>query len=254
MDKQAISFGIEGFTYPDLYDPLRLKVLAEYFFKEVEAADPALGSQYANYRQKNDLSPIDESNLIVKLAPHLGRFIARLFQIEDSTEIDRKKADVAKPIFQFKKNFVIRRAAKTFKSEKTTSFDLSIALGNMPVAVLAKLDRKMRILEEAIVGETSQNVDRERSFAMVVNTLMQIETDLIKKVKGIQVDAKPSHQRLIEICNQIHEHSIGPSLFGDFFLPAELERYERALDISQDLLNIAKEWISVHLHKRLPAS
>ncbi len=248
MVKQTISFGIEGFTYPDLYDPLRLKVLAEYFFKEVEAADPALGSQYADYRQGNNLSHIDESNLIVKLAPYLGRFIARLFQIEDSTEIDRKKADVVKPIFQFKKNFVIRRAAKTFKSEKTTSFDLSIALGNMPVAVLAKLDRKMRILEEVIVGETSQNVDRERSFATVVNILMQIETDLIKKVKGIQVDAKPSHQRLIEICNQIHEHSFGSSLFGDFFLPAELERYERALDISHDLLNTAKEWISVHLH------
>ena len=53
MDKQAISFGIKGFTYPDLYDPICLKVLAEYFFKEVEAADPALGSQYADYRQKN---------------------------------------------------------------------------------------------------------------------------------------------------------------------------------------------------------
>ena len=244
MDKQAISFGIEGFTYPDLYDPLRLEALTEYFFKEVEDADPALGRQYADYRQKNNLSSVDESNLIVKLAPHLGRFIARLFQIEHSTEADRKKAAAAKPIFQFKKNFVIRRAAKAFKPEDATQFDHS------------NLDLQMRILEEVIVGKTNQNVDREHAFATVVNVLMQIEADLMQEVKGIQVnaDAKPSIQRLIEICNQIHKHSFGPSLFGDFFLPAELElanrkkNVDRAYDISQDLLNIAKEWVSVHLH------
>ena len=79
MDKQVFSLGIEGFTYPDLYDPLRLKVLAEYFYKEVETADPALGLQYSDYRRGNVLSTVDESNLIVKLAPYLGRFVARLF-------------------------------------------------------------------------------------------------------------------------------------------------------------------------------
>ncbi|MFQ5750421.1 MAG: FAD-dependent oxidoreductase [bacterium] len=237
MDKQVISFGIEGFTYPDLYDPLRLKVLAEYFFKEVETADPTLGRQYADYRQGNDLPSVDESNLIVKLAPHLGRFIARLFQIEHSTEVDRKKVDATKPIFQFKKHFVSRRATKGLKPE--------VAQFNLP-----KLDRQMRILEEVIVGETNQNDSRELSFSTVVNTLMRIETDLIQKVKGTrgEVDTKPSLQRLIEICNQIHKHPSEHSLFGDFFLPAELEQYQRAFDISQDLLNIAKEWVLAHLH------
>ena len=244
MDKQTISIGIDGFTYPDLYDPIRLEALAEYFFKEVEDADPELGCQYADYRQKNALSSVDESNLIVKLAPHLGRFIARLFQIEHSTEADRNKAAAAKPIFEFKKNFVIRRAAKAFKPEVASQFDHS------------NLDLRMQILEEVIVGKTNQNVDREHSFATVVNVLMQIEADLMQEVKGIQVnaDAKPSLQRLMEICNHIHKHSFGQSLFGDFFLPAELElanrkkNVERAYDISQDLLNIAKEWVSAHLH------
>ena len=105
-----VSLGIEGFTYSDLYDPLHLKMLAEYFYKEIEMADPELGIQYANYRQRKDISPVDESNLIVKLAPHLGLFVARLFQIEHFAETERVKTDVTKPIFQFKKNFVIKHS------------------------------------------------------------------------------------------------------------------------------------------------
>ena len=38
MDKQVFSLGIEGFTYPDLFESLRLKELTEYFYKEVETA------------------------------------------------------------------------------------------------------------------------------------------------------------------------------------------------------------------------
>ena len=105
MDKQApLSLGIEGFTYPDLYEPLRLKELAECFYKEVETADPELGLQYTNYRNGNVLSTIDESNLIVSLAPYLGQFVARLFQIENAAKNERVKANAVKPIFQFKKN------------------------------------------------------------------------------------------------------------------------------------------------------
>ena len=83
-----LSLGIEGFTYADLYDPFRPKVLAEYFYQEVEAADPVLGQQYIDFRVGKVISPVDESNLIIKLAPYLGRFIAWLFQIEDPVEVD----------------------------------------------------------------------------------------------------------------------------------------------------------------------
>jgi len=235
MYKQVFSLGIEGFTYPDLYDPLRLKVLAEYFYKEVETADPALGLQYSDYRQGKVLSPVDESNLIVKLAPYLGRFISQLFQIENSAELERKKANAAKPIFQFKKNFVSRRAAKIVKPEETR-------------VDLQSLDQQVRLLEEVIVGETGQNENREESFSTMVNTLMQIETDLNQKIKGIDgVDAKPSHQRLIDICKQIRNHARGPSLF-DSLIPSDFELPEKARDTTRNFLKIAEQWVSVHLH------
>ncbi len=236
MDKQLFSLGIDGFTYPDLYDPLRLKMLAEHFYKDVETADPGLGRQYANYRHENGLSPVDESNLIVKLAPYLGQFIARLFQIEHHTELDRKKANAAKSIFQFKKNFVIRRAIKAYKPEEVLQFDLS------------KLDQQMRLLEEAVIGETSRDEGREYSFAMTVNTLMQIETDLRKAQGSKDVDVKYSSKRLIEICDKIRKHRLGSSLFDNLLLPVELEQYERVANTAQDFLKIAEKWISAHFH------
>jgi NADPH-dependent glutamate synthase beta subunit-like oxidoreductase/NAD(P)H-flavin reductase len=233
----CFSLGIEGFTYPDLYDPIRLKTLSEHFFKAVEMNDPALGRQYAEYRNGNAISPIDESNLIVKLAQHLDRFIAKLFQIEPSVKADRIKVDAIKPIFQFKKNFVIKQATKVLKPEDVNRFDLP------------KLDKQMQILEEIIVGKPGQNIDRELSFALTVNTMMRIETDLIRKVQGIQgVDAEPSRIRLVEICNHIRNHPLGPSFFTDLLLPADLERYEMARDTVQGLLKIAQQWVYVHIH------
>jgi NADPH-dependent glutamate synthase beta subunit-like oxidoreductase/NAD(P)H-flavin reductase len=234
MDKQAsLSLGIEGFTYPDLYEPLRLKELAECFYKEVETDDPELGRQYTDYLRGNTLSAVDESNLIVKLAPYLGRFVARLFQIENFTKTEREKADAVKPIFQFKKNFMIKRATKVLKPEEVTQFDLF------------KLDRQMQLLEQIVVGEVGQNADRERTFSIVVNTLMQIETNLNQKVKGAQVDAESSHQKLINICDHIRNHSHEPSLFD--FIPAELGQYESARDTAQNFLKIAEQWVYAHL-------
>lgn len=88
----------------------------------------------------------------------------------------------------------------------------------------------MQLLEEVIVGESGQNGSRERSFSAAVNALMRIEIELNQKVKGIQgVDAEPSHQRLIEICKQIRNHPLGPSLFDDSLIPSELELPEKAL-------------------------
>jgi NADPH-dependent glutamate synthase beta subunit-like oxidoreductase/NAD(P)H-flavin reductase len=235
MDKQVFSLGIEGFTYPDLYDPLRLKLLAECFYKEVETADPALGLQYSNYRQGYSLSPLDESNLIVELAPYLGRFISRLFHIENSAELERKKANAVKPIFQFKKKFVSRRAAKMLKPEET-GVDLQ------------RLDQQVRLLEEVIVGKTSQNESREESFSTMVNTLMQIETDLNHKVKGTDgLNAKPSHQRLIYVCKQIRNHAHGPALF-DSVVTSDFELPEKALETTKGFLKIAEQWVYVHLH------
>ncbi len=259
--------GIEGFTYTDLYDPHRLKDLAELFYRELETADPDLGQQYAAYRkgQGEGLSPVDESNLIVKLAQHLDRFIARLFQIEQAVETNRLEAEFEKPIFDFKRNFVIKRALKAYQPSEVASFDL------------ARLDQQMAVLEEIIAEGSAKdetqlnqlvvlneespwavhascsdgNKDRELSFARATVELMNIEKDLIRKVKGIQgIDAEPSRRRLIEICDGIRAHPQGASVLGDLLPPSsELEDYPKAQDTAQKLLTVPEKWVYAHEHK-----
>src|ERR1700755_2536493 len=77
--------GIEGFTYADLYRPVRLRVLAEAFYAEVGREDAALHASLAEYvgaRGENLKGTRAESELLIKAAAHLSRFVARLFGIE----------------------------------------------------------------------------------------------------------------------------------------------------------------------------
>jgi NADPH-dependent glutamate synthase beta subunit-like oxidoreductase/NAD(P)H-flavin reductase len=235
-----LTLGIEGFTYTDLYDPLRLKDLAELFYQEVEATDPDLGRQYAAYRegQGKGLAEVDESNLIVKLAPYLDRFITRLFQIEQATEMDRAKAQLEAPIFDFKRNFVLKRALKAYKSEEASTFDIEW------------LNQAMQALEEIINGSWEALKDRELSFARAAVELMNIERELVRKVKGIQdIDGETPRRRLAEICDGIRRHVMASSMLGHLLPSAvELEDYPKAQETVQKLIKIPEQWVYAHRH------
>ncbi len=75
--------GVPGYTFADLHDPERLASLYERFCEEVEAADPAFWREWDAYRSAPDAPrpPIALSNLLVAMAPHVSRFVTRLFQI-----------------------------------------------------------------------------------------------------------------------------------------------------------------------------
>src|ERR1700759_841457 len=108
--------GVEGFTYGDLYRPERLRALAEAFYAEVERTDAALHASLAEYvasRGENLKGTKAESELLIAAAPHLSRFVARLFRIEREREELAGSIREQDPVFQFK-NFVQRRATKSF--------------------------------------------------------------------------------------------------------------------------------------------
>lgn len=234
-----LSLGIEGWRYTDLYDPIRLKELAELFYESVDRADADLGRRYAAYRESGGkgLSPVDESNLIVALGPHLNRFVSRLFRVEPAVADDANRADAEKPIFDFKRDFVIRRALKAYPPSNVTSFDLK------------QLDRQMRALEAAIAPHVQ--ADRERSIAVAVVQLMEIERELIRKVKGQQqIDAEPSRKRLVEICGLIRSNpELRPLLEERLPSPSALESIATAAETATGLLQIPEQWVALHAHR-----
>jgi len=78
------ALGVGDFSYGDLYRPERLRALAETFYAELESADAPLHRELAQHlaaRRRNLAGTKQESELLIAAAPHLSRFVARLFRM-----------------------------------------------------------------------------------------------------------------------------------------------------------------------------
>jgi len=82
----ATTLGVPGYRFSDMHDPDRLASLYERFCEDVEAADPELWHRWTAYRSAPEAPhpPIALSSLLVAMAAHVSRFVARLFQIQSS--------------------------------------------------------------------------------------------------------------------------------------------------------------------------
>ena len=109
--------GIEGFTYADLYAPARLNDLYDRFCRDVAAADPSFWAEWDAYRAAPDAprSPVDVSDLIVRMAPHVSRFVEALFQVDGAAGQMRARTRDLDELFRFKVDFVRKRALPLVK-------------------------------------------------------------------------------------------------------------------------------------------
>ena len=120
------SLGVEGFTYADLYRPERLRALAEHFYAELRREDAALHASLAGYlatRGDNLRGTKAESELLIAAAPHLSRFVARLFGVERERAAHAAAIRAQDDVFEFK-SFVARRAPKRVPAEQALTLDL----------------------------------------------------------------------------------------------------------------------------------
>src|SRR5262252_9498213 len=117
MAVSATALGVPGYCFSDLHDPDRLASLYERFCEQVATDDPALWRDWDAYRQSPDAPrpPVALSNLLIAMAPHVSRFLTRLF------DVDRPLASIAQAtrlqddLFRFKVDFVRRRALPLLK-------------------------------------------------------------------------------------------------------------------------------------------
>src|SRR5262245_43253998 len=93
------ALGIDGFAYADLYDPLRLRALAEAFHARIAERDPELHQRFVAYAAGVEISPTDESDLLVRMAPHVGSFVSTLFGITTEAEALRDATTALLPIY-----------------------------------------------------------------------------------------------------------------------------------------------------------
>ncbi len=123
--RPILSLGIEGFTYADLYDPIRLAGLTEAFHRFLAAKDENLWRRFDDYRavKGEKVDAVTSSNLLVEVAGHLGEFVGKLFSISDARGEAAEWTAAQAPVFRFKKEFLQRRVLKRYTSSDRASLD-----------------------------------------------------------------------------------------------------------------------------------
>jgi NAD(P)H-flavin reductase/NADPH-dependent glutamate synthase beta subunit-like oxidoreductase len=151
--------GIAGFTYADLYQPSRLRDLHDLFCTRVAADDPSLWALWDAYRTAPETvsSPLERSDLIVRMAPHLSRFIAALFGVGDAAGELTRSTERLQPLFRFKIDFVRKRALPLVKGgARVTPSPGDMAVVEALTRPFAHLDH-----EQAIATAGCDLLDRE---------------------------------------------------------------------------------------------
>ncbi len=122
----GLRLGLPGFSYADLYEPARLADLLTAFDDTVRSADRDLSSEFEAYRASlgEGMNPVAISELLVRMAPHLGAFVARLFAVEaDRTGQMAGIRDEMDTIFLYRTEVVTKMAAR-FKGIDIGDWDI----------------------------------------------------------------------------------------------------------------------------------
>ena len=90
---ERLTLGIAGFRYADLYSPDELKRLHDVFVNELAEQSTDLHRDYQGYLEclGEDMEPAVVSDLLVRLAPRVGDFVARLFGVAAEHERQRER-------------------------------------------------------------------------------------------------------------------------------------------------------------------
>jgi len=120
--------GIPGFRFADLNRVRRIAALDEIFHDELKSADPGLAATYEAYRLMAGQGYDSKvgSEILIRVAPHLGRFIARIFQIESEYQQLQQQVLSDGRIFDWKKKFLDKQVLRNRPSlEEMEGWDLS---------------------------------------------------------------------------------------------------------------------------------
>ena len=111
--------GVPGYTFADLHRPDRLASLYERFCEEVQATDSALWQRWDAYRGDPGAArpSLVVSNLLVEMAPHVSRFVTRLFQVGAKVDAVAQATRDQDNLFRFKIDFVRRRVLPLLKAD-----------------------------------------------------------------------------------------------------------------------------------------
>jgi NADPH-dependent glutamate synthase beta subunit-like oxidoreductase/NAD(P)H-flavin reductase len=231
---QNFPLGIADFTYADLYSPPRLRQLAELFYRELAQADESLHRALLAYlatRGADVAGTKQESELLIACAPHLSRFIARLFDIEAERTAHAAAIKAQDPVFQFK-SFITRRALKKFPAEQALTID-----ADATHAALTALRR-------AAFADTFA-ADDELGLAQMTARLLAWEKQLDSRAKkGAAVEDKTAAELIQEIAHA--RASLAPKDAALLTPFADANETDEQVAFVKSALRLIEAWAAAH--------
>lgn len=113
-----------GLSFENLYDGNGLRQLDDRFLAYLAEGEPQLVTRLADARRAPEAVPLlQESQLIVDLAPHLEEFLGQLFGIQAEVRALAEQHYELAPLFSCKRVFVQRKALQKYKPADAATFD-----------------------------------------------------------------------------------------------------------------------------------
>jgi hypothetical protein len=132
MNRTEMPVFAHGFSVADLYRRDGLVRLDQVFLAALAAEDPDLHQQLLQARADPErVSRAATSELAIRTAPALERFIGELFGIQSELAALKGHHTDLEPLFRVKREFVQRQAAKKIKPQEASAFDGDALLGEL---------------------------------------------------------------------------------------------------------------------------
>lgn len=155
-----------GMKFKDLYSNDELPRIDSYFLAKLAESEPLLAEQLATARKAPDhMTHLEESQLIINLAPHLEDFLGQLFNIQIAVRKSAEQHHALAPLFHCKRIFVQRKAARKYKAADAAAFD-----GDALATALLQA-----------FGDTTGEMS-ELLFARQINNWLDVEAENIDKL------------------------------------------------------------------------
>jgi NADPH-dependent glutamate synthase beta subunit-like oxidoreductase/NAD(P)H-flavin reductase len=232
MQKHNLTLGIPGFNYPDLYDSARLKDLLDVFDASVERHDPQLHSEFKSYRQNQGvgLSPEALSDLLVRMGPYVGQFVAKIFNVSEQHQAQGVKIQDEMDIIFVYKNEIVDKLAFVFKGQDTSDWAIP--------AILNRFD----LLIAAGFPEANADHDPERRVARVGAAICLLRNHYKLLAKGKDSDYENADLVAEALRAKLAAHKEAATEFSDILsLQAPAEFIDGLIDIVQRWSLVAQQ-------------
>ena len=247
-NQAQLKLGISGYSYSDLYDPLRLKDLFDNFNSSLQQKNPLIYDQYRAYHdcQGEGMSPEEISDVLVKTSPYVSDFISRLFDIDAEKKTQRVNTQSEMDTIFIFKTKLVSSAKKLFRKDNPENWDFS--------HIKQIVDQLVKTL---FIGNAEES-DSEFQIASVATNLLI----LLDEVKAIETPDPSILQKISIIRDKLSEDQLSAELLSselahieatDFIesLIHSIQRWAHAINTLPDHHNLVRGWVSFQTPERL---